>query len=394
MPADVNAAQRAACGFAAGARIANTLAIRSSVLSKTPIRHLIIVMKENRSFDHLLGYLHDRGQPDVEAVPADYCNPTDEGPLAFPFHATTTCIDHDPDHQWSSIVTCVDNGKMDGFVKNAENTTSSEGGFVLSVNDATDLPFNYWLAASFAVGDRHFSAIDSGTFANRNFLLFGTNAGIVNTGSSYPPPTTPSLFRLLMDASYTWGVFSDGSPLSGTLGWQSGDPGVHSFQAFLDALDAGTLPNVAFVDGQDGVEDDHPTADLQRGEAWLRTIYQHAVASPQWPRLAMVWTYDECGGFFDHVITDQTCAEDGSLSRLRGPRVPLVMISPWARRNYVSHVARDHTAITRLVETLFDLPALTAIDANSDALLDMFDFSCGRDLSVPEAPLAGRDGCL
>ncbi len=76
-----------------------------------------------------------------------------------------------------------------------------------------------------------------------------------------------------------------------------------------------------------------------------------------------------------------------------GPRIPLVAISPWAKRGFASHVARDHTAIIRFVETVFDLPALTARDANSDALFDLFDFSCGRDLTVPAAPAAGTNGC-
>jgi phospholipase C len=260
--------------------------------------------------------------------------------------------------------------------------------------DATDLPFYYWLAATFALGDRHFASMASGTFANRDFLLFATNAGIVNTGVAYPPPNTPSLLQLLMNAGFTWGVYTEGAPFSGALGWRRGDPGVHPIQALYDALDRGTLPNVAFVDGRGNVDDDHPPADLRCGEASVRTVYDHAVASPQWPRLAIVWTYDEGGGFADHVAPEpQACPPGDSRFTQRGERVPLVVISPWARRNYVSHVVRDHTAITRFVEALFDLPALTARDANSDALLDLFDFSCRAELAAPAAPPAETGGC-
>jgi hypothetical protein len=122
---------------------------------------------------------------------------------------------------------------------------------------------------------------------------------------------------------------------------------------------------------------------------------EYAVNSPEWSRLAILWTYDEVGGFADHVPPPRGCRAAPSSSPFteRGPRVPFVVISPWARRNYVSHVVRDHTAITRFIETLFDLSALTARDANSDALLDMFDFSCGRDLSVAPAPAAGTGLC-
>jgi phospholipase C len=165
--------------------------------------------------------------------------------------------------------------------------------------------------------------------------------------------------------------------------------------ALYDALDQGTLPNVAFVDRIEQVDDDEPTADLQRGEAWVESIYDHAVKSPQWPRLAILWTYDEAGAFADHVPPPTGCraTETSFPDNRMGPRVPLVVISPWAKRNYVSHVVHDHTALTRFIEALFDLPALTSRDANSDALFDLFDFSCGRDLSIPEAPAPGSGIC-
>ncbi len=147
---------------------------------------------------------------------------------------------------------------MDGFVLNAARTTSSDGTFVMDFYDDTDLPFYYWLATSFAVNDRHFAPMASGTFGNRDFLMFGTNAGVVDTGISYPLPTTPSIFQTLMNAGYTWLAYTDGSPLSGSLDWEQGDPGVRTLDQLYLALDSGTLPNVAFVDGLDNVEDDHP----------------------------------------------------------------------------------------------------------------------------------------
>src|SRR6185295_19562698 len=113
------------------------------------------------------------------------------------------------------------------------------------------------------------------------------------------------------------------------------------------------------------------------GERWVRMVYQQVVASPLWPRLALLLTYDEGGGFFDHVPPPRACAPDPSRPELtqRGPRVPLLVVSPWARPHHVSHVVHDHTSILRFIELLHDLPALSARDANADALLDMFDFS-------------------
>jgi phospholipase C len=375
-------------------------------VSKVPIRHVIVMMKENRSFDHLFGKLHDRGQPGVEAIPSSYVNPDANGNPIAPMHAGSTCINADPGHQSESMIASINGGKMDGFVKNAAKTTTdptTDGTFAISYYDDTDIPFNYWLAKTFAIADADFAPTSSGTFANRTFMMFGTNAGVVDTGILYPPPTTASIFQLLMNAGFTWAAYGDananpgpGEPLSGALAWTADDPGVHPMSDLYDALAKGTLPNVAFVDGRESWEDDHPRADLQRGEAWTKKIYDLAVQSPQWPRLAILFTYDEGGGFFDHVPPPDGCQALPSNSPFthRGVRIPLIAISPWAKRNYVSHIVRDHTAITRFIEALFDLPALTARDANSDALFDMFDFSdCTRADDRPMVQLLGKDGC-
>src|SRR5439155_11286918 len=128
---------------------------------------------------------------------------------------------------------------------------------------------------------------------------------------------------------------------------------------------------------------------------WTRELYEAIVASSIWPTTAIIWAYDEGGGFADHVPPPTTCPPSVAESMFfeLGVRVPMVVISPWARRHYVSHVTHEHTSITRFIETVFDLPALTARDANSDALLDMFDFACPADPTVPQAPVAGVGGC-
>ena len=96
---------------------------------------------------------------------------------------------------------------------------------------------------------------------------------------------------------------------------------------------------MVFVDGIEDKEDDHPIADLQKGEAWTKKIYDHAIASPQWPLMALIWVYDEGGGFADHVPPDTGClAAPGSPFTDRGTRIPLVVISAWAKRNFVSHL--------------------------------------------------------
>jgi len=394
IPGDPAASERAACAFTRGAHASQTLGVDGPTAAKFPIRHVIVMMKENRSFDHLLGKLHDT-LPDVEAIPANYTNVDQSGnPVSF-VHATSTCLDLDPNHQSNSVLACIDGGKMDGFVKNAAATTTGRDPptMAMSFYDATDLPFDYWLASTFAIGDRDFAPTASGTYANRDYLMFGTNAGVVDTGLLFPSPTTPSIFQTLIDAGFTWRVYytpqsTPGGlpgPLSDALDWKLTDPGVRKYEDLISDLTNGTLPNVAFVDGQENFDDDHPRADLALGEAWTKKIVDAAIGSPEWNRLALVWTYDEAGGFADHVPPPNGCLALPSSSpfTLMGPRVPLVVISQWAKRGYVSHVVRDHTAITRFIETLFDLPALTSRDANSDALLDMFDFSCTQG-SLPK----------
>jgi phospholipase C len=406
IPSDPLASQRSACDFTTGATATSTLPLTEAQRAAIPIKTIIVMMKENRSFDHLLGQLHSL-VPAVEAIPAGFTNPNASGSKIAPFHQSTTCIAHDPSHQWSNMHAQVDNGAMDGFVKNAASTTSTDGEFAMSYYQPGDIPFYYWLASTYPVNDRHFASARSGTFPDRNFLLLATPDGVQSTGSGYPLSTTPTIFDSLDAAHVTWGVYSDGPLLSGTLNWSAGHAGTGSMADFFSLLDAGTLPHVVFIDGQDSVTDDHPTADVQAGEAWSRNIYEHATASPLWANMAILWTYDEGGGFFDHVPPpNKWCVPrpsdppvggngtpDSDFFEL-GVRVPMVVISPYARAGYTSHVVQEHTAITRFIETVFNLPALTNRDANSDALLDMFDFGCAPAfLTPPPAPASGSAGC-
>jgi phospholipase C len=393
--------RRAACAFGVGAKVTETLPISESARAAIPIKHVVVLMKENRAFDHLLGNLHAMGQPNTEAIPASFTNQDNLGKTVAPFPLDTTCVAHDPGHQWDEMHRQVDDGKMDGFVGNGADTTATDGHFVMGNYAATDLPFYYWLASTYALNDRHFPSVRSGTWPNRSFLLLGTADGVFCTFcGKNPKPTTPTIFDSLDDAHITWGVYTDSVPFDGTLGWDLQHRGVHSFLDFQRALKDGSLPAVAFVDSIGWLEDEHPTADVQVGENWTHLVYEAALASPLWPSMALVWTYDEAGGFADHVpppnhacIARPGNPDDTPFFEL-GVRVPLAVISPWARPHYVSHVVEDHTAITRFIEAVFDLPALTARDANSTALLDMFDFDGPPALLHPaKAPVAGKGGC-
>ena len=175
-------------------------------------------------------------------------------------------------------------------------------------------------------------------------------------------------------------------------------------QFFTDAA-AGNLPAVTFVDGSDmagGISpDEDPPADMQVGEQLVAQIVSAVTSAPLWPRSALFFSYDEQGGLYDHVPPPPACIPDdtppvidaGGVSAAfdhYGLRVPLIVVSPFAKRGYVSHVVTDHTSILRFVEARFGLPALTHRDANAVPPFDMFDFT-QANLDVPALPDATVD---
>lgn len=397
--ADLLACERSTCTFAAGASAEATVGLDETTRVALPIRHVIVVMKENRSFDHLFGALGAM-QPEAETFSSEFSNPDPHGHPVAPYHLNTTCLQTDLGHQWQEMHDQVHAGRMDGFSKVAGAYTGTDGWFALGYYNEQDLPFYYWLASTFALADHYFPSVRSGTFPNRDYLLLGTSDKVYSTGSSvWPDPSLKIIFDELDSASVSWGVYATvgEEPFEGCLddpshAWK-GQRDYKTTETLSEELAAGTAPSVMFVDARSA--DEHPPADVQVGEAWTRRLYAEVVGSPIWDSTVILFTYDESGGFFDHVPP----ADDACLARPAdrdfhelGIRVPLIAISPWSRRHFVSHIRKEHTSITRFIEAVFGLPALTARDANSDALLDMFDFETAP-APLPPAPSAGVGGC-
>ena len=411
-PPDPLAVKRAACTFALGATVADTLGFQAADRAKVPISHVIVVMKENRSFDHYFGRLPAEGRTDVEGIPAGFTNPDATGAAVAPTHETNACFPYDPDHQWNAMHAAWDNGKMDGFVKSAaassvdkDDTTpvTTDGHFVLTYRERTDLPFYYWLTDQFAMADHFHCSALAGTWANRLYLYAGNSYGVKNTASDFIKSDVVTIFDGLDKAGVTYGIYSDDVyPLDGALltgGFGSDHKGVAKEAAFFAALADGTLPQVTFIDAGLNTIDEHPPSDVQKGEAWTKKVYDAVTSSPLWLKdgkgIALVFTYDESGGFFDHVPPPSACLaapDQAEFDRL-GMRVPFVMISPFAKKKYVSHKTYDHTSVTRFIEMLYDLPAMSARDANADGLLDFFDFAATPNATPPTAPAAGTGGC-
>jgi phospholipase C len=281
---------------------------------------------------------------------------------------------------------------MDGFL-------AADGPGALAYFTDDDHPYYSWLLTTFATSDRYFCSALAGTWTNRAYLYCGTSDGIRFTGLG-GPPSTPSVFDQLDHAGVSWHDYVDMSasnePLEGVLQWTYSHANVQDLPQFFDALDHGTLPSVSFVDSIENVTDEHPPANIHAGEAFVRNIVDHAFHSPQWGHLVIFYTYDEGGGFFDHVAPPSACiaaANESDVDHL-GFRVPIGVISPWTRPGYVSHDVHSHTSILRFIQAIFDLPALTVRDANSDAMMDFFDFRCPSFATPPaNAPAAAQGGC-
>jgi phospholipase C len=376
-------ADEVGCPFTTGARVATTLGIKPAQRRAIPIDHVIVVMQENRSFDHHFGTLSRNGQPEAEPLPPGFSNPDpNSGQAVFPQRARTTCIQEDPPHQWDAMHRQWNGGRMDGFVRVG-------GRSAMTYYTDAELPFYHWLARTFALSDRHFAPVLGGTWQNRQMLYAGTAVSRGKSGVL----SARTIFDSLDDAGTTWGVYADDGVRQDCIGWTLHHRGVQPVARLLAGLGKGDLPQVAFVDASE--EDEHPPGDVQEGERWFRRIYGAAVASPLWPRLAILFTYDEGGGFFDHVPPPAACPPSADRPQFdrRGIRVPFLVISPWARPATVSHQISDHSSILRFIELLHDLPALSARDANAGAFLEMFDFARPRLLEPPPAPSAGRGGC-
>ena len=158
---------------------------------------------------------------------------------------------------------------------------------------------------------------------------------------------------------------------------------------FLTACSTGSLPEVSFVDprflttASGPQNDDHPHADIRRGQHFLNEVYQAITSSPNWATTLFVITYDEWGGFFDHVAPKVAPDVDPTHGQ-RGFRIPTILIGPRARRNFIARRAYDHTAILKMIEWRWGLPALTPRDLAARNIAEALDFENDPDLTAPQ----------
>ncbi len=416
--------KRSSCGYKAGDLPAETQGKSHPSGADIPIDHIIILMKENRSFDHYFQKLPEYGQPDVEVAPADFSNKDKDGNDVKPILDPTFCF-VDTNHEWSGTHEQVNGGKMDGFYTSndgnheapAHGTLDSvSGARAMVYNDQTTLPFYYALANEYSIADHYHCSVQGPTWPNRMYLYAATSFGLTSNTFPEADKTLPDYLEM---RQLDWMVYSDGTPgfAMFTNPWvtkQYFQTHLKSIADFYADAAAGKLPQVVFLDPVLGAEnynqnDEHPPAIAQIGEAFTAQAVDAIQKSPNWPSTALFITYDEHGGLYDHVVPPKACPPDdtqpilaagdppGGFDEL-GVRVPMIVVSPFAKKHYVSHNVYDHTSIVRFVEDRFVIPALTNRDANALAPWDMFDFDNAPHktppaVTIPTPNQATIDAC-
>jgi phospholipase C len=357
-------------------------------------------------------------------APGSDCTINANSPAVQSLHMISQCVEN-PSPSWneSHVDWNLSNPlsatpTLDGFVwtaahdARADNFTDVEGKRAMGYYDSTDLPYYYFLASSFATSDRWFTPAMTRTQPNRMYMLAATSAGLtypIPPGG--PPVSNPTIFDSLQNAGISWKVYvTDLTYATPPVD----DSALHMFTAaakypqnivpvsqFLTDVSNGTLPAVSYIepgynsglDEHPGVDEGVPGASIQVGAQFVASLINALMQSSSWKDSVFILTYDEGGGFYDHVPPQPAVSPDGVkpadlqpgdiCTTATGPtcdfvytgyRVPLIVISPFAKRNYVSHTVADHTAWLKLVETRFGLPSLTKRDAAQMDMTEFFDF--------------------
>ncbi len=397
---DEHTLDRLQCKFDKGAVTTDTVGANVPHGDALPFEHIVVLMLENRSFDHYFLKLPESGVTDVNVASAQFSNPDpDTGQPVTVFHESRYCI-LDTNHEWDGSHEQYNGGAMDGFV-----TTNNPGGArAMGYYDGGDLPFYFWMAKTFSISDRHFCSLLGPTWPNRFYFYGSTSWG--NTKTSVIDPvasgvynTAPRITDQMAQAGRTWKIYHDGITSFAVLFGPSSENLGDGIQKFYDDAKNDTLPNLVILDPNftgANQNDDHPPANVQLGQKFVSTVYWSLANSPAWSKTVFIVLYDEHGGYWDHVPPPDACEPDGYLpptgafSRL-GIRTPLLVASPFVKKGYVSHFVTDITSVTRFIQNRFDLPALTARDANAWPMLDMFDFQNPPFPSAPAGPLPDPD---
>ncbi|HEU0000646.1 MAG TPA: alkaline phosphatase family protein [Ktedonobacteraceae bacterium] len=358
----------------AGARIAPTFH-SARAATPSPIQHVVIIMMENHTFDNFFGSFPGANgvvlPQDPNPVPSDY------------------------NHGASATAAAIDGGKMDGF--------ASHGFYQYK---QSDIP-NYWsYAQHFGLSDYFFTSYATSSTPNHMAMMAAQNVdmydtpqqqgcksspntlmpsrenGVSNDFWSYPCYSVQTLPDLLKNAGLTWRYYSqvpiwdDPMMISGL----SGSPNdVHSITQFTKDVQTNNMPNVSWIIPT-GNNTDHPPLALQGGQNFVTQQINAVMNSPYWNSTSIFLTWDDWGGFYDHVAPPSNLVDGMGL----GPRVPLIVVSPYAKVGYISHQFGEFSSFVKYVEQNWNLPNLGQRDANPNIsnLTDFFNYN-----QTPLSPL-------
>ena len=435
------------------------------------LNHIIFMAQENRGFDHYFGHLPDywaaNGIPaqQFDAEPPNASNPGCDptlstpttcvvGPASLavtPQHLQTMCLENltpswNESHiDFNQAHPTQPTPMLDGFVRMAASyarhqtppLNDTAGQRAIDYYDGGDLNYYYFMASNFATSDRWFSPVMTRTQPNRMYLLAATSHGHVYPlqQTSSPPLSDLTIFEQLQNHGISWKIYvhpdSSGCTTTACLLSMSY---INQFtfaskiastfpqniapisQYFTDVAN-GTLPQVALIEPATQIGlDEHPTegtggVNVQRGANYVSSLINALMGSKSWKDSAFILTWDEGGGFYDHVAPQTTKSPDGvPPSDLQpgdicsgttagtcdftytGYRVPLIVVSPFTKKNFVSHTPADYTAILKLIETRFNVPSLTVRDANQMDMTEFFDFANPAWMTPPSPPSQDMSG--
>jgi phospholipase C len=339
------------------------------------------------------------------------------------------------------------NATLDGFVfTSAHDARTIQppyhdviGQRAMGYYDGSDLNYYYFMASNFATSDRWFSPVMSRTTPNRMYLIAATSQGhAYPLTSNSTLPTAPLIFQELQQAGITWKLYvhpgANGCStaqclfqLSYIQNFTYGQTILSQFpqnivpdSQFISDAQNGTLPQVAMLEPPSEVGlDEHPSdfdanppcCSVQAGANYVSTLVNAVMNGPSWKDSILVLTFDEFGGFYDHVPPQPAVSPDGIPPsdllagdvcttasgptcdfRYTGYRVPLIVISPFTKKHYVSHTVADTTAILKLIETRFNVPALTQRDAAQMDMTEFFDFVNPPWVTPPSPPAQNVSG--
>ncbi|HWE69993.1 MAG TPA: alkaline phosphatase family protein [Acidimicrobiales bacterium] len=372
--------------------------------------HIVVVMMENHSFDNILGTL---GRGDGLSLGPNggprATNPDRQGHLVHSFHMPSVCqLKGKPAQNWNASHTQYAKGTNQGFV------ISDSGPVAMGYWTDADLPFTNSLARTFPVADRYFASVMAQTYPNRRYLMAGTSLGQITNTLPSPLPPNGTIFDQLNAHGISWKNYYSSLPTLGIfislLAKPSMTANLANISGFYADCASGSLPAFCLVDPDFEKQSEENPQDIQYGDTFLAGVVNAAMSGPKWSKTLLVWCYDEHGGYYDHVPPPSAVTPDdvpptltandvpGQFNRF-GFRVPAGLVSPYAKKNYVSHTIYDHTSVLKLVETKWNLPAMTRRDAGANDLLDMVDFNASPEFLHPPALSAAVNpaveaGCL